>query len=83
MDSYPEPKFSPLSQILESNGKSVKVDIYAGDSSKWILEVEDQYGNSTVWNEQFQTDRAALDEAIKTIHEEGIESLVGPPTDKN
>ena len=55
------------------------IEIYEGDSGKWILEVVDKYGNSTVWDEQFSSDQAALDEAMKVIREEGIESLVGSP----
>jgi len=42
----------------------------------------DEYGNSTVWNDQFDTDQAALDEAKKVIREEGIEALIGPPPNK-
>jgi len=83
MEQYPEPKSSPLSQDLHSNGKSVKVEIYEGDPNKWILEVVDQYGNSTIWNDQFSSDQAALGEVKKTIREEGIESLIGPPSSVN
>jgi C4-type Zn-finger protein len=70
---------SPLSQTIGSQDKSVKIEIYEGDPGQWILEIEDQYGNSTVWNDQFPSDQAALDEARKTIREEGIESLIDPP----
>ena len=80
MESYPDLKFSPLCQSLHSNGKSVKVEIYEGDPNQWLLEVVDQYGNSTIWDGQFPSDQAALDEAKKTINEEGIESLIGPPS---
>ena len=83
MDSYPVPESSPLSQKISSNGKTVDVEIYEGDPGKWILEVEDKFGNSTVWNEQFVSDQAALDEVKKTISEDGIESLIGFPSQKN
>jgi hypothetical protein len=73
----PGPKSSPLSQPITRDGHTVQVAIYEGDDTKWILEVVDEFGNSTVWNDQFDTDRAALDEVHKTIAEEGIESLVG------
>ena len=36
--------------------------------------------NSTVWDDLFATDQAALDEALRTIRDEGIESLIGPPS---
>jgi len=79
MELYPVQKSSPLSQNLSANGETVRVEIYAGDLGKWILEVEDQFGNSTVWDDHFPSDQAALDEAKKAIREEGIESLIGPP----
>ena len=83
MEKYPDLKSSPLSQELHSNGKSVKVEIYEGDPNKWILDVVDQYDNSTIWNDQFLSDQAALDEVKKTIREEGIESLIGSPPSIN
>ncbi len=83
MEQYPEINSSPLSQRLHSNGKSVEVEIYEGDPNKWILEVVDQYGNSTIWNDQFSSDQAALGEVKKTNREEGIESLIGPPSSVN
>ena len=82
MEAYPVPKSSPLSQRINSNGKSVEVLIYEGDPGKWILEVEDQFGNSTVWDDQFTSDQDALDEALKTVRDEGIESLIGPSSGK-
>ena len=71
---------SPLCQIIERDGKQVDVQIYKGDDATWTLEVEDHYGNSTVWDEEFKTDQLALDECLKTITEEGIDSLIGEPS---
>jgi uncharacterized protein len=45
------------------------------------LEVADEYWNSTVWDTPFASDREALAEALKTIDEDGIESLIGAPPD--
>jgi uncharacterized protein len=40
--------------------------------------VVDEFGNSTVWNEPFPTDNAALAEALNTtIDTEGIASVIG------
>jgi len=72
-----EIEMSPLCQELTDSGKSVKVDIYRGDTGGWILEVVDEFGNSTVWDDEFDTDAAALDEAKATIRDEGIHSLIG------
>ena len=69
---------SPLCREIERNSKSVQVDIYADGAGGWILEVVDEYGNSTVWNDSFASDQAALDEAIAEIEKEGIDSLIGP-----
>ncbi len=70
-------EMSPLSQELTDGGKSVKVDIYRSDTSGWTLEVVDEFGNSTVWDDAFDTDAAALDEAKATVRDEGIDSLIG------
>ena len=75
---------SPLSQKISSGGKTVSVEIYRleGETS-WALEVVDEYNNSTVWDDTFTTDLAALTEAKKTILAEGASSLVGPEDGKS
>ena len=70
---------SPLCQTIEKKGKAVQVEIYNGDSGGWMLEVVDEYNNSTVWDEEFPTDQAALDEAIDAVKVDGIASLIGNP----
>lgn len=70
---------SALCRPIASGADTVQVHIYQGDPGKWLLEVEDKFGNSTVWDDQFDTDQLALDEVMKTISEEGIESLIGEP----
>lgn len=87
MEDEPELETSPLSQVVSDRGKTVDVQIYrcrdidnASDTMGqhgWILEVVDEYGNSTVWDDEFPTDSAALDELKATIQTEGIESLIG------
>ncbi|WP_341328618.1 hypothetical protein [Methylotuvimicrobium sp. KM2] len=72
-----EVEMSPLCQELTADEKTVRVDIYRGDTGGWILEVVDEFGNSTVWDDEFDTDAAALDEAKATIRDEGIDSLIG------
>jgi len=68
---------SPLSQELSVAGKTVDVQIYRGGGSDWILEVVDEFRNSTVWDDQFPSDQEALNEVKATIEKEGIESLIG------
>ncbi|MEY4728855.1 MAG: hypothetical protein RL020_13 [Pseudomonadota bacterium] len=72
---------SPLAQSVTRDGKTVQVDIYEDGEGGWILEVVDEFWNSTVWDDSFASDREALAEALKTIEEEGIESLIGAPPD--
>lgn len=45
--------------------------------SGWTAEVVDQHNNSTVWDDEFESDQAALDQVLKDIREEGIEAFIG------
>jgi len=75
----PLPKHSPLAQSVTRDGKTVRVDIYEDGEGGWLLEVVDEYWNSTVWDEPFATDLKALGEALRTIDQEGIDTLIGAP----
>lgn len=70
-------KMSALCQAVTRNGKSVQVDIYDDGNGAWLLEVVDEYNNSTVWDDAFATEQAALDEALSAITNEGIETFIG------
>ena len=78
LDSTPNP--SPLAQSVTRDGKTVRIAIYEDGEDGWLLEVLDEYGNSTVWDDSFASDQEALEEALKTIDEEGIDSLIAVPT---
>jgi hypothetical protein len=41
------------------DGKIVKVEMYSSGKNDWILEVVDEDGNSTVWDDPFPTDAEA------------------------
>ena len=84
MNDEPNLEVSPLSQEVSSGGRTVSVEIYRleGETS-WALEVVDEYNNSTVWDDTFETESAALSEAKKTILSEGVSSLVGPEDGKS
>ena len=83
MDEEPNLEFSPLSQKVSSGGRTVSVEIYKLEGeSGWILEVIDEYHNSTVWDDTFDNDSAALMEAEKTILAERVDSLIGPEDGK-
>ncbi len=73
-----EVKMSTLCQSVSREGKTVQIDIYEDSEGGWLLEVVDEYYNSTVWDDPFKTDESALKEALETIEKEGIVSLIGP-----
>ncbi|MBN8284384.1 hypothetical protein [Zoogloea sp.] len=67
---------SPLTQTYSADGHTLQIEIYRGAGSLWILEVVDERGTSTVWDEQFETDTAALAAAFLAIEEEGVHHFV-------
>ena len=68
----PNVVFSGLSTTNDECGLDLRIDIYRlEDNRTWSLEIVDDEGTSTVWDELFKTDQEALDEALKTIREEG------------
>jgi hypothetical protein len=71
---------SPLERKITRDGITVRICIYRGsEEAGWILEVEDQDGGSTVWDDRFPTDQAALDEAMQAIEADGIGSFADSP----
>jgi uncharacterized protein len=70
---------SLLSQRVTRAGTAVEVEIYGDGKGAWLLEVVDEFGNSTVWDESFPTDSAALAEALHVIDSEGIAAVIGSP----
>ena len=70
---------SPLSQRVTRDGTAVEVEIYGDGKGAWVLEVVDEFGNSTVWDDSFPTDSAALAEALNVIDSEGIAAVTGSP----
>lgn len=82
MEEEFELQISPLSQHISSGGRTVRVEIYGNGEGKWLLEIVDEFNNSTIWDEPFETDVAALTEAKKTILSQGVRSLIGPEDGK-
>lgn len=70
---------SPLSQRIARDGTAVEVEIYGDGKGAWLLEVVDEFGNSTVWDDSFMTDSAALAEALNVLDSEGIAAVIGSP----
>jgi uncharacterized protein len=77
-DAFHPLALSPLSTSITREGTSVDVHIYRSERDSrdgWILEIVDSFGTSTVWDDLFPTDGAALTEAFNTIDVHGIASV--------
>lgn len=73
-------KMSILCRDITIDGKTVRIEIYEDGEGGWLLEIVDEYFNSTVWSDSFDTEEEALQEALDTIEKEGIDSLIGTET---
>jgi len=62
---------------IEADGKTVKVNVISNDAGGWLLEVVDEFWNSTTWDEPFESAEAAFEEAAKAVEEEGIDAFIG------
>jgi len=69
--------YSEYCQSVSKEGKTVRVQIYSSGRDDWILEVVDDRGTSTVWDEPFTTDDEAYREFQRTLQEEGIDAMIG------
>jgi hypothetical protein len=67
------PKMSPLCRTVPKDGSELEIHIYEDGEGGWLLEVVNEENTSTAWREPFETEQAALDEALKTIRENGLE----------
>ena len=75
---------SSLSQKISSGGRTVSVEIYKLEhESSWVLEIVDEFNNSTVWEDPFPTEKEALTEAKKAILENKISEYIGPEDGKS
>ena len=70
---------SSLNQSYTREGKTVKIEIYRMPGTLWTLEIVDESGNSTVWDEEFKSDAEALSLALKDLERDGIDEFIGPP----
>ncbi|AOS97012.1 hypothetical protein AUP74_01577 [Microbulbifer aggregans] len=72
------PKESPLSRTYQEGDVTVQIDIYEDGEGAWLLEIVDEDENSTVWEDPFDSEEEALEEALEALRDEGIETFVGP-----
>jgi hypothetical protein len=74
---------SRLSRKISRDGMTVEVNIFRGEGDpEWTLEVVDQEGASTVWEDTFANEQDALNEVFQTIATEGISSFLRAPEQK-
>ena len=75
--THPELIVSTLSKRITDKSSHIDVQIYRlDDQQRWTLEIVDEYGGSTIWDEWFDTDQAALDKALRAVSAFGIGSFM-------
>lgn len=68
---------SGLSRCVTQGDVTVAVGTFRlGHETTWTLEVVNPEGTSIVWDEQFLTEEAALEEFARTVATEGIETFL-------
>ena len=69
---------SGLSRDHSHHDGRVRIEIYRlEDEHEWTLEVVDKEGTSTVWDDTFSSDEAALEEVLRCLREEGPQAFSG------
>jgi len=72
MEREPNLIISSASQQIVEDNVPFKIDIYKLEGGEgWSLEVVTKDGTSIVWDDLFDDDRAAFQEAVTTIRNEG------------
>ena len=74
----PEIEYSPLCEKFTRANITLDVQIYriAGGAEGWSLEVNNEEGASSVWDDLFTTDRDAYAEFLRTIDTEGVATFL-------
>lgn len=67
---------SPLSTEFELEGHFLRVEISGLVRNEWILEVVDEENTSTLWDDPFESDHAALAEFHRFISEHGAADIL-------
>ena len=68
---------SSLSGVVTEQSVTVRVNIIRLESEPgWSLEVENERGTSTVWDDLFATDDAAYSAFRQTVDEEGMHAFL-------
>jgi hypothetical protein len=69
--------YSDLCRTITLDGITVDVHIYRLEHDpKWALEVANEAGNSTLWDDLFETDTEAYAAFSATVQEEGLQTFL-------
>ncbi|MHA6768969.1 hypothetical protein [Sphingobium ummariense] len=80
-DHDPNLVISGLSGTVTQDGVTVEVNVVRlEDEPDWSLEVVNSSGTSTVWDDQFPTDAAALAAFRQAVAEEGMACFLDSAT---
>lgn len=84
MEDDVEIEQSSLTTKIERDGMVVRVCVYRvkGSGDGWTLEVVDHEGGSTVWDDTFESEQEAVEQAVMTIDREGIGCFLRRPGEK-
>lgn len=78
MDNEPKLIMSKKSQPISSEGSTVYVEIYRLENEKrWVLAIDDEDENTSIWDKTFKSEKAALLEAKRSIFNDGIKNFIG------
>ncbi|WP_075881856.1 hypothetical protein [Vreelandella massiliensis] len=78
MQGEPDLVDSPFNQTLEIEDNVLQINIYRLETeASWTLEIVNESGTSFVWDESFETDDQALNEAKHSVDEEGVGAFLG------
>lgn len=76
-DRDPNIIYSSLGRVVSIDGVTVDVKIYRlEDDPQWALEVVNEEGTSTVWDDLFDTDDEAYAAFQLTVEEEGMRAFL-------
>ncbi|MBB4184257.1 hypothetical protein [Sinorhizobium terangae] len=77
-ESEQQYEFSVFCGEFVDDDVMVTICIYrpTGTNGDWMLEVVDQEGYSTIWDDRFATDRDAFEEFLATVKRDGIRSFL-------
>ena len=68
---------SKLSRVFTWDNYRLRVEIYRlDDRPGWTLEVVNEVGTSTVWDDLFATDREAFEAFQETLERDGIDAFL-------